>query len=117
MKNIVNKTIIINYTLQLIIPLIFTIIFILINNHSLEYNNIFLSYINTSSAWIWLIFWNIERIYFDLFIIFILKYIIVTIYCNLFKNNKKIIIGITLISTVLWAIIVYPIASIFMLKA
>ncbi|PZM85608.1 hypothetical protein DLH72_01875 [Candidatus Gracilibacteria bacterium] len=116
MKNFFNKTILLNYSIQIIVPLIFTIVFILMNGQKLEYNALVLSYVNTNSFGLWLIFGNIERIYFDLLIMFFIKYIFVVFYANIFKNNQKVIFSISIITSVLGSIVLYPIVTKFMLR-
>ncbi|PZM85610.1 hypothetical protein DLH72_01885 [Candidatus Gracilibacteria bacterium] len=118
-KFLFSKTILINYLIQIILPLILTIIFTFGEYpKNLDIEDMIFGYNSANSFGIW--FLNMlksgfeRNIYIDIIYIFIFKYIFVLVYVKIIgENNKKTLITISIISSVLGTLIGYIIFGIF----
>ncbi|PZM85609.1 hypothetical protein DLH72_01880 [Candidatus Gracilibacteria bacterium] len=120
-KFLFNKTILTNYLIQIILPLILTIIFIFGEYpRYLNIENIAFRYNSANSFGIW--FLNMlksgfeRNIYIDTIYILIFKYIFVLIYVKLIgENNKKTLITISIIISIVGSFLGYIIFALFTL--
>lgn len=105
-KEIFNKAILINYLIQIIVPLIFVIIWLIVWIVDHDFKNLIFMYNFISTSWIMLIIdFPKDTLYIMTLSILLFKYIFVLFYVKLLWNKNKLILSISIITSIITSII------------
>lgn len=112
-KYFFNKTILINYLIQIILPFIF----IMVVTFGYSYENIqsiLLKYNTANSFWIWGVIFSRARfeeiMYESLFTILIIKFFFVLLYVKIiWEDKKRALIVFSIMTSLIWAYLWYEI--------
>lgn len=115
MNKLLNKNIIINFSIHLIIGIIITL-YIFLNWH-ISIENFLFKFTSINSWWLFLLFWDIDNLYYWIFYWFILKYLFVIFTIKIFyKKSEKFIIIFSFITSIIislaWYLFIEVVASV-----